>query len=97
MHITILVVHLPVLVCTAILFRTPSNHHSTDDVRVRNIDFVNNNPASFKDAYFDFASILQQRRGRSLDKSLLRRSTTTKEYTQSKLCTALCNLIFITS
>ena len=22
-----------------------------------NIDFVNNNPASFKDAYFDFASI----------------------------------------
>ena len=23
----------------------------------RNIDFVNNNPASFKDAYFDFASI----------------------------------------
>jgi hypothetical protein len=27
----------------------------TDDVW--NIDFVNNNPASFKDAYFDFASI----------------------------------------
>ena len=54
MYIKILVVHLPVLVCFAILFRMPINH---SDVRVGNIDFVNKNPASFEDAYFDFASI----------------------------------------
>ena len=47
-----LVVHLPVLVCFAILFLMPSNY-----TNIRNIDFVDNNPASFKDAYFDFASI----------------------------------------
>ena len=51
-YIKTLVVHLPVLVCFAILFLMLSNH--TD---FQTIDFVNNNPASFKDAYFDFASI----------------------------------------
>ena len=34
------------------LFLTFDNHSD-----VQNIDFVNNNPASFVDAYFDFASI----------------------------------------
>ena len=33
-------------------FLTPDNH--TD---IQNTDFVDNNPASFVDAYFDFASI----------------------------------------
>ena len=57
MNIKTLVVHLPVLVKSfflAILSLTLSNIHI---LMFKNIDFVNNNPASFKDAYFDFASI----------------------------------------
>jgi hypothetical protein len=52
-YIKTLVVRLPVLVC----FTNPISNTLETITDARNIDFVDNNPAAFKDAYFDFASI----------------------------------------
>ena len=52
-YIRTLVVHQPVLVC----FCYPISKRLATITDVGSIDFVDNNPASFKNAYFDFASI----------------------------------------
>ena len=53
MYMEILVVLPPVLVCFLQLYL----HTEVTHTDVQNADFVNNNPASFVDAYFEFASI----------------------------------------